>query len=84
MAANFFGRRSATARGRSSCIRRTARSCAPITPADFNLDEFIDLNEADRSIVVTGGPDPRERHLFRFALEAKAEPQRLTRESGTS
>ena len=53
-----------------------------ITPADFNLAAFIDLNETDRSIVVAGGPDPRERHLFRFALEAKAEPQRLTRESG--
>ena len=53
-----------------------------ITPADFNLDEFIDLNETDRSIVVAGGPDSRERHLFRFALETKTEPQRLTRESG--
>jgi dipeptidyl-peptidase 4 len=53
-----------------------------ITPADFNLDEFIDLNETDRSIVVAGGPDSRERHLFRFALETKAEPQRLTREGG--
>ncbi len=51
-----------------------------ITPADFNLEKFIDLT--DRSIVVAGGPDPRERHLFRFALEAKAEPQRLTRDSG--
>ena len=54
-----------------------------ITPVTFNLDAFIDLNETDRSIVVAGGPDPRERHLFRFALEAKAEPQRLTRESGS-
>jgi dipeptidyl-peptidase 4 len=53
-----------------------------ITPVDFNLDEFIDLNETDRSIIVAGGPDPRERHLFHFALETKAEPQRLTRESG--
>jgi dipeptidyl-peptidase-4 len=54
-----------------------------ITPADFNFDAFIDLNEADRSIVVAGGPDPRERHLFRVALEGKSEPQRLTRESGS-
>jgi dipeptidyl-peptidase-4 len=53
-----------------------------VTPANFNLDAFIDLNEADGSIVVAGGPDPRERHLFRFALAANAEPQRLTRESG--
>lgn len=53
-----------------------------ITPIDFNLGQFIDLNETDRSIVVTGGPDPRERHLFRFALETKAEPQRLTRDGG--
>jgi dipeptidyl-peptidase-4 len=53
-----------------------------ITPADFHLDAFIDLNETDRSVLVAGGPDPRERHLFRFALEAKAEPQRLTRDGG--
>jgi dipeptidyl-peptidase-4 len=53
-----------------------------VTPIDFNLDEFIDLDEADRSIIVAGGSDPRERHLFRFGLETKTEPQRLTRESG--
>jgi dipeptidyl-peptidase 4 len=53
-----------------------------ITPADFNLDEFIDLNEIDGSIVVAGGPDSRERHLFRFGPETKAEPQRITHESG--
>jgi dipeptidyl-peptidase-4 len=53
-----------------------------VTPADFQLDELIDLNESDRSIVVSGGPDSRERHLFRFALDAKGEPQRLTREPG--
>lgn len=53
-----------------------------ITPVDFLLDELIDVNEADRSIVVSGGPDSRERHLFRFSLETKAEPQRLTREPG--
>jgi dipeptidyl-peptidase-4 len=53
-----------------------------ITPADFQLDELIDVNEADRSIIVSGGPDSRERHLFRFSLDTKAEPQRLTREPG--
>lgn len=53
-----------------------------ITPIDFNLDEFIDLSDADQSVLVAGGPDPRERHLFRFSLENKGEPQRLTRENG--
>ncbi|MEY2501523.1 MAG: dipeptidyl-peptidase 4 [Verrucomicrobiota bacterium] len=53
-----------------------------ITPVDFNLGGFIDLDETGRAIVVAGGPDPRERHLFRFGLEAKTEPQRVTRESG--
>lgn len=53
-----------------------------VTPADFNLDQFIDLNEADRSIVVAGGPDSRERHLFRVPLDNNAEPKRLTREPG--
>jgi dipeptidyl-peptidase 4 len=53
-----------------------------ITPVDFQLDELIDLNEADRSIVVSGGQDSRERHLLRFSLETNADPQRLTREPG--
>ncbi|MFN2541913.1 MAG: DPP IV N-terminal domain-containing protein [Chthoniobacterales bacterium] len=53
-----------------------------VTPTDFQLDELIDVNDADRSIVVAGGADSRERHLFRFALDSKGEPQRLTREPG--
>ncbi|HKP01734.1 MAG TPA: DPP IV N-terminal domain-containing protein [Chthoniobacterales bacterium] len=51
-------------------------------PATFQLDEFIDLNEADRSIVVTGGADSRERHLFRFSLNPNSEPQQLTPDAG--
>ena len=53
-----------------------------VTPTDFQLEEFIDLNDADRSIVVSGGHDSRERHLFRFSLDGKSEPQRLSREPG--
>ena len=53
-----------------------------ITPVDFLLDELIDINDSNRSIVVTGGPDSRERHLFRFSLDKNAEPQQLTREPG--
>ena len=53
-----------------------------ITPTTFGFDQFIDLNEADRSIVVSGGPDPRERHLFQFALDKPGEPRRLTSERG--
>ncbi|MBA3833257.1 MAG: DPP IV N-terminal domain-containing protein [Chthoniobacterales bacterium] len=53
-----------------------------ITPTDFNLDEFIDLNETDHSIVVAGGPDPRERQLFRFALETETKPEQMTHGSG--
>ena len=53
-----------------------------ITPADFHVEEFLDVNESDGSIVVSGGRDPRERHLFRFSLAGKSEPQQLTREKG--
>ena len=53
-----------------------------VTPANFQLDELIDVDESDHSILVTGGPDSRERHLFRVSIEAKTEPQRLTREPG--
>jgi dipeptidyl-peptidase-4 len=53
-----------------------------ITPPDFQLEELLDVNDSDRSIVVSGGPDSRERHLFRFAVDGKAEPQQLTRDPG--
>ncbi|HWM25133.1 MAG TPA: DPP IV N-terminal domain-containing protein [Chthoniobacterales bacterium] len=54
----------------------------PITPTNFGFDRLIDLNEEDRSIVVAGGPDARERHLFRFALDKPGEGQRLTSDRG--
>ncbi|MEY2529450.1 MAG: dipeptidyl-peptidase 4 [Verrucomicrobiota bacterium] len=53
-----------------------------VTPTDFQLEELIDLNDSDRSIVVSGGPDSRERHLFRFSLDGKRQPQQLTHEPG--
>ncbi|MEY2499454.1 MAG: dipeptidyl-peptidase 4 [Verrucomicrobiota bacterium] len=53
-----------------------------IMPNDFGLEQFIDVNEADRSVVTAGGPDSRERHLFRFNLDKPAEPRRLTSERG--
>ena len=54
-----------------------------ITPVDFQLDELIDVNESDRTIVVGGGPDSRERHLYRFSLDSKGDPKQLTRDSGS-
>jgi dipeptidyl-peptidase-4 len=53
-----------------------------VTPVAFQLDELIDVNDSDRSVVVSGGADSRERHLFRFAIDKEAEPQRLTRDVG--
>jgi dipeptidyl-peptidase-4 len=53
-----------------------------ITPGDFHVEELLDVNDKDRSIVVSGGRDPREQHLFRFSLDGKAEPQQLTKEKG--
>jgi dipeptidyl-peptidase 4 len=53
-----------------------------VTPPDFQLEELLDVNNSDRSIVVSGGPDSRERHLFRFSIDGKAEPQQLTRDAG--
>ena len=52
------------------------------TPVDFQLDELIDVNDSGHSVLVSGGSDSRERHLFQFPLETKGEPQRLTREPG--
>jgi dipeptidyl-peptidase-4 len=54
-----------------------------VTPIKFQLDALIDVNDAERSIVVAGGSDPRERHLFRFALDKDEEPRQLTREPGS-
>ena len=53
-----------------------------VTPADFQLEQFLDVDEASRSIVVSGGPDSRERHLFRFFLDTEGEAKPLTREPG--
>jgi dipeptidyl-peptidase-4 len=53
-----------------------------VTPPDFQLEELLDVNDSDRTIVVSGGPDSRERHLFRFSIDEKAPPQQLTRNPG--
>ena len=53
-----------------------------VTPPSFQLEQLIDLNDVDRTILVTGGPDPRERHLYRFFLDKDSEPQKLTRDAG--
>jgi dipeptidyl-peptidase-4 len=53
-----------------------------VTPASFQLEKLIDANDGDRSIVVSGGPDPRERHLFRFFIDKESEPQKLTHAAG--
>ncbi|HEV2804461.1 MAG TPA: DPP IV N-terminal domain-containing protein [Chthoniobacterales bacterium] len=54
----------------------------PVTPTDFQLEELIDINEAERMLMVSGGYDSRERHLFRFSLDANGQPQRLTNDPG--
>lgn len=53
-----------------------------ITRPEFGLDELITVNDIDRSVVVSGGPDSRERQLFRFSLEKAEEPRRLTSDPG--
>jgi len=53
-----------------------------VTPPDFPLEETIDVDDEDQTIVVSGGPDARERHLFRFSLDGKGKPQQLTSEAG--
>ena len=53
-----------------------------ITPLDFGLEKFVGVDESDHSVLVTGGPDARERHLFRFPLEKAGEARRLTSEAG--
>jgi dipeptidyl-peptidase-4 len=53
-----------------------------ITPPKFPMEEFITLSEADRSIVVSGGPDAPERHLFRVGLGKDDEPKQFTHDSG--
>jgi dipeptidyl-peptidase-4 len=52
-----------------------------LTPPGFRLEEFIDLQE-DGSIIVTGGPDPRERYVFGFAPNAIPSPSQLRTEKG--
>ena len=54
----------------------------PVTHTDFHVEELLDVNDADRSIVVSGGRDPRERHLFHFSFDQNVEPRQLTKEKG--
>jgi len=54
----------------------------PVTPPDFGLEQLVDVNQSDRSVVVAGGLDSRERQLFRFALDKDSSPQRLTSDAG--
>lgn len=53
-----------------------------VTPVDFNLDALIDANESDSSVIVAGGSDSRERHLFRFPAEPGAASKALTSDRG--
>ncbi|MDQ3627082.1 MAG: S9 family peptidase, partial [Verrucomicrobiota bacterium] len=53
-----------------------------ITAPAFGLEQLIDLDDAGRSVVVAGGADPRERHLFQLSLDREEEPRRLTSEAG--
>ena len=49
----------------------------------IQLDELLDVSDPDRSIVVSGGTDSRERHLFRFKIdESDGKYQPLTRKVG--
>jgi len=53
-----------------------------LTPLDSGFEQLMGVDERNRSVVVAGGADPRERHLFRYPLEGTGEPVRLTREAG--
>ena len=52
-----------------------------ITSTGFALDQLIDVNDIDRSIIVTGN-GLGQRHLFRFSLEEQTAGLQLTREKG--
>ena len=53
-----------------------------ITPPDFGFEQLLDVDDAQRTVVVAGGPDPRERHLYQFSLDREEEPRRLTSDPG--
>ncbi len=53
-----------------------------ITLIDSGFEQLIAVDEANRSVVVAGGTDPRERHLFRYSLDTPGEPERLTKDAG--
>jgi len=54
-----------------------------VTAPDFSLREVVSVSPEDRTVVVSGGDDPTQRHLFRVSLdEGGAEPRKLTEEPG--
>jgi dipeptidyl-peptidase 4 len=52
-----------------------------LTPIGFALDELIDVNESEGSIIATGNV-LGQRQLFRFSFEEQTAGRQLTREKG--
>lgn len=53
-----------------------------LTPADCECAALVDADEERGTVITSGGPDPREEHLFRVSL-SDAAPERITQESGS-
>ncbi len=52
-----------------------------LTPVGMNIERLVDVGARGRTLVVSGGPDPRENHLYRVSLSG-GEPVPLTHEPG--
>lgn len=52
-----------------------------LTPVTFNLSQLVDADGGAGVAVVSGGPDPRETHLYRVSFRG-GDPVRLTEGAG--
>jgi dipeptidyl-peptidase 4 len=54
-----------------------------VTQIDFRFDELISVDDRTGAAYISGGPDPRQRHLYRVDLARPSEmPKLLTRQPG--
>jgi dipeptidyl-peptidase 4 len=60
---------------------RDGKLLRELTPVGCECAEIVDVDEKSDTVITSGGPDPREHHLYRVFLKG-GEPVRITQDSG--
>ncbi len=60
---------------------RTGAFIRALTPVGFHFKALLDVNDKEGTLCVSGGPDPRETHLYRVPLNG-GDPVRISQGPG--